>query len=623
MGVRRKSTPFDFQKNSFALNDRTAYPHPATIETDKHLPPAKALIAMCWALGLLTCALCLLFPSVDGDAVIYAVLAKNMLLRNDWVNLFYQGQDWLDKPHFPFWMMASAFKLFGVSERVSLLPGLLFYGLGGWYTHKLARYFFNQQVAALACLLYMALFGVLIGTYDQRAEVYLLGLMPGASYALLRFEDSGDLRWGAWGAFLGGCAMMTKGLIVAILLGAGVAALHFYRWSKPRPYSRWKWLLVLAFGLLFTSPELICLYLQFDAHPEKLVFERTGVSGLRFFFWDSQFGRFFNTGPITNQTGSPWFYLHNLVWTFFPWALTLVAALAASARRFTGDRGHDAAQQADVFLWAGFLAAFAIFSATSYQMDYYMFIVFPYGAIVCAAWLAARAQRYPRWWVLGHWGLCGLALLFVAGVSLQQLLRGDMLWSLVTAVLGSAVALASTVRRSPRLTQALAWGLGAVVALFTYSAQFHNRLNLDYNLGRQAALYMDGIEPHQTYVFNLHYFKTFEFLTRHPVLQVFKAPPLSKDLARALRIDQTFYVLAYTDEAPGMLQEVAGANHHGWRWQSTPPATKPAGPMLVVQVVHEFTDLRLPKQFVGQLLRDDAKLPRRTIQLLKITSQPG
>src|SRR6202008_4994911 len=143
---------------------------------DSSLPKNSTLMALCWALGLLTCLLCLLFPTVDGDAVIYAVLAKNMLLRDDWVNLFYQGKDWLDKPHFPFWMMAAAFKLFGTTERVSLLPGLLFYGLGAWYTHKLARYFFGEQVAAMACLLYICLFGVLVGTYDQRAEVYLFGL---------------------------------------------------------------------------------------------------------------------------------------------------------------------------------------------------------------------------------------------------------------------------------------------------------------------------------------------------------------------------------------------------------------------------------------------------------------
>lgn len=65
--------------------------------------------------------------------------------------------------------------------------------------------------------------------------------------------------------------------------------------------------------LIFISPELICLYIQFDSHPEKIVFGNTHVSGIRFFFWDSQFGRFFNTGPIKGK-GDPFFlYAHVIV----------------------------------------------------------------------------------------------------------------------------------------------------------------------------------------------------------------------------------------------------------------------------------------------------------------------
>jgi 4-amino-4-deoxy-L-arabinose transferase-like glycosyltransferase len=590
-------------------------------------PQTRTLLALCWALGLLVCALCLTFPTVDGDTVIYAVLAKNMLLRDDWVNLFYQGKDWLDKPHFPFWMMAIAFKLLGTTERVSLLPGLLFYGLGAWSTHRLARYFFDDKVAALACLLYISIFGLMLGAYDQRAEVYLLGLMPGASYALLRFEDSGDLRWGAWGALLGGCAMMTKGLIAALLLGVGLAALHFYRWNKPRGYSRWRWLWVLAFGLLATSPELVCLYLQFDLHPEKLVFERTGVSGIRFFFWDSQFGRFLNTGPITNQNGSPWFYFHNMLWTFFPWGITLAGALLAALGRVTGSSVHDRAQQADVFLWVTYLAAFVIFSATKFQMDYYLFIVFPYAVILCAAWLASNASTYPRWWRWGHAGLCALALLLLLAITVPPLWqRGEMLWSMVTLLLGLAAVLASLLKKTPWLTRQLTLGVAAAVALFTYSAQFHNRLNLDYNLGRQVAQQMENLPRHQTYLFNLHYFKTFEFLTSHPTLQIFKAPPMAQDLPRALRQDQTFYVLVYTDETDAMLRDVAQPNGYAVRWDGAAAAdgaAAPAGPTLRVEHVQDFTDLRLPKQFVGQLMRDDSKLERRTIQLLRVTAQPG
>ena len=46
----------------------------------------------------------------------------------------------------------------------------------------------------------------------------------------------------------------------------------------------------------------------------------TSVSGIRFFFWDSQFGRFFNTGPIKGS-GDPFFYFHTPVsYTHLNWS---------------------------------------------------------------------------------------------------------------------------------------------------------------------------------------------------------------------------------------------------------------------------------------------------------------
>ena len=52
----------------------------------------------------------------------------------------------------------------------------------------------------------------------------------------------------------------------------------------------WRWLLALVLITIFISPELYCLWKQFDQHPEKIVLESQKVSGIKFFLWDSQFG---------------------------------------------------------------------------------------------------------------------------------------------------------------------------------------------------------------------------------------------------------------------------------------------------------------------------------------------
>src|SRR3569833_1079300 len=75
----------------------------------------------------------LLTPIAGPDAAICATVSKNMVQRNDYVQLFYHGADWLNKPHFPFWITALFFKIFGFTTWAYKLPGILFLmgGAGG------------------------------------------------------------------------------------------------------------------------------------------------------------------------------------------------------------------------------------------------------------------------------------------------------------------------------------------------------------------------------------------------------------------------------------------------------------------------------------------------------------
>src|SRR5664279_5691325 len=68
----------------------------------------------------------LFIPLMDPDAGVYASISKNMVLRNNYLELYFQGKDWLDKPHFPFWITALFFKVFGIHTWSYKLPGILF-----------------------------------------------------------------------------------------------------------------------------------------------------------------------------------------------------------------------------------------------------------------------------------------------------------------------------------------------------------------------------------------------------------------------------------------------------------------------------------------------------------------
>jgi hypothetical protein len=52
----------------------------------------------------------LLIDILEPDGALYATIAKTIARSGDFINLYVDGKDWLDKPHFPFWMAALSFR---------------------------------------------------------------------------------------------------------------------------------------------------------------------------------------------------------------------------------------------------------------------------------------------------------------------------------------------------------------------------------------------------------------------------------------------------------------------------------------------------------------------------------
>ena len=366
----------------------------------------------------------LLIPILEPDGSLYATIAKTIAHTGDFINLRVEGKDWLDKPHFPFWMAAISFRFFGVNSFAYKFPALLFWGAGAFYTWRLARSLYGNTVAQLATLIYVSAAHLVISNNDVRAEPYLTGLIIGSVYhfykvSLARSRSGGKMaRSGSdpivgpspsshtfghlvAGSLLAGCACMTKGPFVLITIGSGFI-LDWIIGKDWAQFRNFRWWVAIALTALFTLPELYCLYAQFDLHPEKQVFGHTGVSGIRFFFWDSQFGRFFNTGPIKGA-GDPFFYFHTLLWAFLPWSLLLYAAFirklrpgkaAIGAPGTTMDRPARRRIPGDWICLGGALASFVVFSLSRFQLPHYLNILFPFFAILTADYL--HGVRRPR-----------------------------------------------------------------------------------------------------------------------------------------------------------------------------------------------------------------------------------
>lgn len=330
---------------------------------------------------------------LEPDGALYATIAKTIVQSGDFINLKVEGKDWLDKPHFPFWITAISFELFGINTIAYKLPALLFWAAGGWYTYLFAKALYDKNIARLSVLIYLTAAHLVISNNDVRAEPYLTGLVIGSVYHFYKASGRKVSLHLMLGSLLAACAVMTKGPFILIVIGSG----FIFNWILKKQWNEllhYRWWVAALFIFVFILPELYCLYRQFDLHPEKNVFGRTGVSGIRFFFWDSQFGRFLNTGPIKGK-GDVSFYLHTLLWAFLPWSLFFYTAFFNRIRTLK----FKALTQDEYITIGASLVTFLLFSFSRFQLPHYMNIVFPFFAIITAQYIYSlqRIKTVKAW----------------------------------------------------------------------------------------------------------------------------------------------------------------------------------------------------------------------------------
>src|ERR1700686_4266631 len=102
--------------------------HPATLPATapEQTVPARprATLGAILGLWLLFYASFTLFPPPlldDADSV-HAEVAREMLLRHDWVTLYANGIRYLEKAPLLYWSMAASFHLFGANAPAARLP---------------------------------------------------------------------------------------------------------------------------------------------------------------------------------------------------------------------------------------------------------------------------------------------------------------------------------------------------------------------------------------------------------------------------------------------------------------------------------------------------------------------
>jgi 4-amino-4-deoxy-L-arabinose transferase-like glycosyltransferase len=365
--------------------------------TRSWLYPA-ALLVLCaalffWRLGVT--------PLDDFDEAYYAEGAREMLDRGDLGTPYYNGQPFLLKPVLIFWLIAAAFRLFGITEfaarSVSAFFATTIVVLTYWFTARTL----GRRAGLLAGLaLALCYLWIDIG----REAMIDMPLTAALAAAVFLFHLAGKAparrkRW-LYLAFypLIGIALLAKGPAATGIVLAGLLA---YLLAARRLRETLREAHVLPGFVLLLAV----------AAPWYVYESLRQPAFVATFLIREHFGHL--QGELARE--EPWYgHLKNLAIGFYPWALLLPAA---AAHAFRQDREHVLRLAA---WWAG--AVIFGFSLGGAKLPHYLVPAFPPMAILVAAWFDAWLGEFvgqelrllPR----DRPALVGLLALSAAGLAL-------------------------------------------------------------------------------------------------------------------------------------------------------------------------------------------------------------
>jgi hypothetical protein len=339
---------------------------------------------------------------------------------------------------------------------------------------------------------------------------------------------------------------MTKGIFVLFTIFSGIICLWIYnrQWKN---FTDKKWLLALALSLLLITPELIVLILQFDLHPEKIIFGNTNVSGVKFFFWDSQFGRFFDNGPITSGHAPRgilhyFYFVHTFLWSFLPWSMIFIVAiwniykdlkLSTDLPKVGEQKNHH------IYLLGSFIPTFILFSFTQFQLDHYINILLPFAAIICANWICNKATRFVTHPVFYFQTVLSYVLWLIVSLMALLVFNGTLFVVMISLCV-ITLALFGIFNNNRYLNKSMAYPVLSMLVLFSFIMLVGGRLYLRYDAGYKISQYLVN-QPKLTMVdYHIDY-SSLEFHNKNPYIRVENSVELAN-------IETPYYLVLHKED---------------------------------------------------------------------------
>jgi 4-amino-4-deoxy-L-arabinose transferase-like glycosyltransferase len=323
---------------------------------------------------------CVSFYLFEPDEGRYAEIAREMLVRGEWVVPYLQGEPYLDKPPLIYWLTVVSYRLFGVHDWSARLAPAVAVHATVLLVYLLGRRTLGERAAFWGALL----LGLAPGFVSMGRLLLLDGLLTlwvtisvFAAFEALRGDR---LRWAWWLLSAGACGfgILTKGPIAFVLLAPPLVA---HRWLTG---SVWKiGLPALASYLAIVVSVLL---------PWHVAVARRVPEFFTYFFWRHNVLRFLT--PF-DHLEPVWYYGPIVLAGLLPGTLLVVPFVRFLLSGRSEMAARRSAELGFLLLAGGWCLLF--FTLSGSKLPTYVLPAFPPLALALGYYVAGSALARTRW----------------------------------------------------------------------------------------------------------------------------------------------------------------------------------------------------------------------------------
>jgi 4-amino-4-deoxy-L-arabinose transferase-like glycosyltransferase len=343
----------------------------------------------------------------------YAAVAREMVVRGDWLSPHLDGTLFLNKPPLTFWLAAVVFRIAGPTEwaRLASIAGA---AVTLFATGRLAGALFGARTVLPAGLALATTLGFALEARTLRPDMLVVAAVTVSLLCWWRAGASGAprVRWlvGMYAAL--GAGVLAKGLVPVALAAVpiGVLELRAHGWrglARVRP----------GLGLVVVAAVVLPWHVAMALRHPGFAWDYV-VNQHLLFFLDRKLPRDSEGDPLA-------FFWTAFVARALPWSLVAPMTLGAALRGLRAVATPEARATAFCWLWLG--GVLVLFSLAPSRLEHYALPALPAVALLAArVWQRLRAE-----------GLAGVPRAWLALVGVVAIVAGLVLVVRGPALLGT------------------------------------------------------------------------------------------------------------------------------------------------------------------------------------------